>query len=452
MKIIIVGAGEVGFHITQRLSEEGHDVVLIDQDNEKIKRVTENLDVQAYLGSGTSPGLLKTAGIREADLFVAATDSDEVNLIACLLGKNLNQYMVKIARVRNQEYMEEVGLFSQDLLGIDHIINPQSLMVKTIQSLMEIPGTTEVIDFVEGRVKLIGLTIPGDSPLAGRKLSTLKERGEKLLIGAIVRGDQVVIPDGRDTIMADDLLYVVVRSNDLNDALRLFKTKEETLRRVIIIGAGQTGTDLATALDHRKINAKIIDKDREVCATLAERLERVIVIHGDGTDRDLLQEENVADVDIIVAITGDEESNVLISLLAKGLGAKRSITRVSKLSYIPLVSAIGIDTVVSPRLSAVRAILQYIRRGKIISVAPLKGEHAEAIEAEALETSGITNTPLSKIKFPKGAIVGTIVRGEHVIIPTGDSIILPQDRLIIFALQEVVPKLEKLLTVKLEYF
>jgi len=452
MKIIIIGAGEVGFHITQRLSEEGHDVALIEKDPEKIKRITENLDVQAYPGSGTSPKLLKTAGVREADMLVAATDSDETNLIACLLGKNLNQYMVKIARVRNQEYMEEEGLFSQDLLGIDHIINPQSLMVKTIQDLMEIPGAAEVIDFVGGKVKLIGFTITGDSPFAGRKLLSLEELGEKLLVGAIVRGDQVVIPDGRDTIMADDLLYIVARSEDLHHVLRLFKIKEETLRRVIIIGAGQTGTDLATALDRSKINTKIIDKDRETCAALAESLKRVIVIHGDGTDRDLLQEENVADVDFMVAITGDEESNVLISLLAKGLGAKRNITRVSKLSYIPLVSAIGIDTVVSPRLSAVRAILQYIRRGKIISVAPLKGEHAEAIEAEALETSGITNTPLSKIKFPKGAIVGTIVRGEQVIIPKGDSIILPKDRLIIFALQEVVPKLEKLLTVKLEYF
>jgi len=176
------------------------------------------------------------------------------------------------------------------------------------------------------------------------------------------------------------------------------------------------------------------------------------VISGDGTDKDLLLEENIGDMDFMVAITGDEESNILMSILGKGLGASKTITRVSKLSYIPLVSAIGIDTVVSPRLSAVRAILQYIRRGKIISVAPLKGEHAEAIEAEALETSDIVNVPLSKVKFPKGAIVGAIVRGEEIIIPRGDSVILPKDRLIIFCLQQVIPKLEKLLTVKLEYF
>jgi trk system potassium uptake protein TrkA len=271
-------------------------------------------------------------------------------------------------------------------------------------------------------------------------------------VGAILRGNQVVIPRGEDTIEADDLVYAIVRNDELDQLLRLFDIEEKTLRRVIIIGAGQTGAALAAALDQSKINTKIIDKDSERCANLAEALERVIVINGDGTDRDLLQEENVGDADFMVAITGDEESNILISLLGKGLGAKRTITRVSKLSYIPLISAVGIDTVVSARLSAVRAILQHIRRGKVISDVPLKGGHAEAIEAEALETSDIVNVPISKVKFPKGAILGAIVRGEEIIIPRGDSIVRPKDHLIILCLEKVVPKLEKLLTVKMEYF
>ena len=452
MKITIVGAGEVGFNIAQKLSEENQDVVLIDKDPEKIKRITEDLDVQAILGSGTSPRLLKESGIKEADMLVAATDSDEVNLISCLLARNFNQYMVKVARIKNEEYLEERELFGQDLLGIDHIINPQSLMVETILSLMEAQGASEVIDFVGGRVKLIGITVTKDSPLTGRPLLSFKGLEDKLLVGAIIRAEQVIIPHGKDTIQADDLVYAVVRNNELNSVFKLFGIEEKVLKRVMIVGAGKTGIALAAALDQSKVNVKIIDKDSEICANLAEKLERVIVINGDGTDRDLLLEENIGDVDFMVAITGDEESNVLISLLAKGLGAKRSITRVSKLSYIPLVSHIGIDTVVSTRLSAVRAILQFIRRGKIISVTPLKGEHAEAIEAEALETSDIVNLPLSKVGFPKGSIVGAIVRGEQIIIPRGDSIIKPKDRLIIFALQQVVPKLEKLLSVKLEYF
>ncbi|MGD2125252.1 MAG: Trk system potassium transporter TrkA [Desulfobacteraceae bacterium] len=452
MKIIIVGAGEVGFHIAEKLSEENQDVFLIDKDPEKIRRITEDLDVQAILGSGTSPAMLRTSGIKEADMLVAATDSDEVNLIACLLARNLNPYILKVARVRSQEYLKEKELFTQELLGIDQIINPESVLVETIRNLMMVPGASDVIDFVDGRVKLIGITVKPDSPYAGRQLLSFKGIEGRLLVGAIVRGEQVFIPHGEDTIRGNDLLYLVVRADDLPHEFGFFNLDEEEVRRVIIVGAGETGSALALALDQTKLNVKIIDKDNQRCATLAEKLERVIVINGDGTDRNLLQEENISDVDFMVAITGDEESNVLISLLAKGLGAKKNITRINKLSYIPLVSAIGIDTVVSSRLSAIRAILQYIRRGRIISVAPLKGEHAEAIEAEALETSDIVKLPLSQVKFPKGALVGAVVRGEKIIIPRGDSVIKPKDRLIILALQKVIPKLEKLLTVKLDYF
>lgn len=452
MKIIIAGAGEVGFHIAQRLSEENHDVALIDKDAQHIKRVGANLDVQAFLGSGTSPRMLKEAGIHNADLLVAATDSDETNLVACLMAKTLNPYLIKVARVRNEEYFQEGELFSRGLLGIDHVINPQSEMVNTILGNMEIPGASEVIDFVGGRVKLIGFFVTGDSPFVDRKLLSFVELRGKVLVGAIVRGDGVVIPRGEDIIRSGDLVYVVVSTAKMDEALKFLGIRQEASRRVIIVGGGQTGAALAKKMDRGKISVKIIEEDSAKCAGLSEMLDHVIVINGDGTDRGLLEEENIRDVDFLVAVTGDEASNILVSLLAKGLGARKTITRISRLSYLPLMSAIGIDTVVSSRLSAARAILQYIRPGKIISVAPLKGEQAEAIEAEALETSDIVDIPLSQVKMPKGAIVGAIVRGDDIIIPRGDSVIRPKDRLIIFALQEVVPKLEKLLTVKLEYF
>jgi len=447
-----VGAGEVGFHIAQKLSEENQDVFLIDKDQEKIRRITENLDVQAILGSGTSPDTLRDSGIEDAEMMVAATDSDEVNLIACLLARHLNPYIVKLARVRNPEYLKEKDLFGQDLLSVDQIINPESEMVETIRDLMMVPGASDVIDFVDGRVKLVGVTVKPDSPFVGRQLLSFKGMEGKLLLGAIVRGEQVIIPHGEDTLEANDMAYVVVRSDELPDVFRKLDIKDEGLRRVIIVGAGETGTALANFFDKTKINVKIIEKDNQRCTSLAQTLERVIVINGDGSDKTLLQEENISDCDFMVAVTGDEDSNVLMSILAKGLGAKKTITRISKLSYIPLVSALGIDTVVSPRLSAIRAILQHIRKGKIISVAPLKGEHAEAIEAEALESSDLVNLPLSKVKFPKGSLVGAIVRNDEIIIPLGDSVIKPKDRLIIFTLRKEVPKLEKLLTVKLEYF
>ena len=457
MKVIIVGAGEVGFHIAQRLSEEHQDVVLIDRNPEQIKRVADNLDVQALLGSGTSPKILKDTGIKNADMLVAATNSDEVNLISCLIAKNLNPYLIKVARLRNEEYTQELPLLDKDHLGIDHVINPQIEMVHSIQRLMEIPGASEVIDFVGGKVKLIGVTVEKDSPFAGRKLLSLTKAEGKILVGAIVRTrpnspGQVIIPHGNDSILAGDLVYLVAKNTELEQTLELFGIKEKRLRRVIIIGAGQTGKALAREMDRAKISTKIIEKDEAICADLSACLTHVTVINGDGTDKELLEEENIGTADFVVTLTGDEESNILISLLAKGLGARKTVTRVSKLSYLPLMSAIGIDTVVSPRLAAVRAILQYIRPGKILSVAPLKGEHAEAIEAEALETSDIVNKPLHKVKMPKGAIVGAIFRENDIIIPRGDSVIKPGDRLIIFALQQILPRLEKLLTVKLEYF
>ena len=452
MKIIIAGAGEVGFHIAQRLSEESHDVAIIDKDAQHIKRVGEDLDVQAFLGSGTSPKMLKEAGIHDAELLVAATDSDETNLMTCLMAKTLNPYLTKVARVRNEEYLEEGELFSKDVLGIDHVINPQSEMVNTILNIMEIPAASEVIDFVGGRVKLIAFLVTETSPFVDRKLLSFSELRGKALIGAIVRGEEVVIPRGEDSIRSGDLVYIVVRTAEMDETLKSLGVSEKASRRVIIVGGGQTGAALAREMDRTRISVKIIEEDSAKCASLSEILDHVIVINGDGTDRDLLEEENIRDVDLLVAVTGDEASNILISLLAKGLGARKTVTRISRLSYLPLMSAIGIDTVVSTRLAAAKAILQHIRPGKIISVAPLKGEHAEAIEAEALETSDIVNTPLSKVKMPRGAIIGAIVRKDEIIIPRGESIIRPKDRLIIFALQEVMPKLEKLLTVKLEYF
>jgi trk system potassium uptake protein TrkA len=452
MRIIIVGAGEVGYHIAKQLSEENQDVVLIDKDPKRIKRISENLDVQTFWGSGTSPQMLRDAGIEEAEMLVAATDSDEVNLIACLMARHLNRGMIKIARVKNGEYLAEKDLFRKELLGIDLIINTRAMMVDMVMGLIEVPGASEVIDFVGGQIKLISFLITDSSPFAGRQLRSLKGQAGNILVGAIFRDQKILIPGGRDTIQPHDLVYFVVRGADVKQTLQHLNIRAKLITNVIIVGAGETGMALAVALEAKRLHVKVIDEDPERCKQLATTLRHAVVIKGDGTDRDLLREENVGETDLLISVTGDEESNILISLLAKGMGAGRTITRVSKLSYIPVVSDIGLDTVINPRMAAVRAILQYIRKGKIISVAPLRDEHAEALEAEALETSDIVNTPLKDVKFPEGAILGAVVRGEEIIIPSGDTVILPHDRLIIFALQQVIPRLEKLLTVKLEYF
>ncbi len=452
MKIIIIGAGEVGLHIAQRLAEENQDVVLVEIDPKKIREVQNALDIKTILGSGTNPSVLQDAGIKESDIIVAATDNDEANLITCFYAQFLTNYITKIVRLKNPDYMKHREIFNQDFLSIDLIINPRTEMVASMLRLMEIPEASEVIDFKDGKIKLLGLTVREDSPLIGKKLSSFGDLESAILVGVIIRGDRVIIPRGNDVIQGNDLIYCITRQQDISNIFHLIGLRKRELGRVMIIGGSETGFTLAKSLDKTSVNTKIVEKDGQRCLEMAENLKKVVVLNGDATDRDFLLEENIADIDIVAVITGDDENNVLISLLTKALGAKKTITKIGKLSYIPLISEIGIDTVVSPRLSAIRAILQYIRKGKVICVAPLKGEGAEVIEFEALETSDIVNIPLSRVKFPKGSIVGAIIRGEEIIIPRGQNMIKPHDHLILFALKKTIPKLEKLFTVKLEYF
>jgi trk system potassium uptake protein TrkA len=452
MKIIIIGAGEVGFHIAQRLAEENQDVVLIEIDPKKIREVQNVLDIQTILGSGTNPSVLQDAGIKESDIIVAATDNDEANLIACFYAQFLTDYITKIVRLKNPDYMKHREIFDQDFLNIDLIINPRTEMVSSMLKLMEFPEASEVIDFKGGKIKLLGITVREDSPLVGKKLTSFSDFERVILVGIIIRGERVIIPRGNDIIQANDLIYCISQKEDIPNIFRLMNLRKKELSRVMIIGGSETGFTLAKSLDNTSINTKIVERDGQRCLEMAESLNKVVVLNGDATNRDFLLEENITDIDIVAVITGDDENNVLISLLAKALGAKKTVTKIGKLSYIPLISEIGIDTVVSPRLSAIRAILQYIRKGKVICVAPLQGEGAEAIEFEALETSDIVNIPLSNVKFPKGSIVGAIIRGEEIIIPRGKNMIKPHDHLIIFALKKAIPKLEKLFTVKLEYF
>ena len=454
MKIIIVGAGEVGYHIANKLSRENKDVVLIDRSEERLKHVSETIDVQTLLGSGSSPSLLREAGIQSADMFVAVTDSDEINLVACLMSRILSPGTSRIARIRSPEFLE-IEEFKQDqILGLSLIINPESELVKAIVRLLEVPGAVDVIDFADGRVRLIGLKIKPESPLVGQTMIELRQQNPDvhILIAAIYRDNKVIIPHGKTTLAADDLVYVVTRPEEVETVLHFFGLTPRPTKSVFIVGGGQVGTQLAQSIEHSGIKVRLIDRDSERCRALGEILDKTIVLRGDGTDQALLEEENVADADVFVALTNDEEENVLSCLLARRLGARRTITRVNKFAYIPLVTAIGLETLVSSRLSAVSAILRNIRRGKVVSVAALKGDDAEAIEFEALQTSDIVNKPLKDIKFPRQALIAAIVRDHEVIIPGGFTVIKPQDRIIIFTHREAIPQVEKALTVKLEFF
>ena len=454
MKVIIVGAGEVGFHIASHLTLENKDVVVIDNNPEATRRISDNLDVQIVMGSGSSPVVLEEAGIQQAEIILAVTNSDETNLVACLVANILSPSTKKLARLRDADFDEYHRNFREHAPHIDTIINPEIEVVKTIYRMMSVPGAVDVGEFADGRIKFVGVNLEDESRLSGVQLSDLPDIIGKArpLIAAVVREDELIIPRGNDRLEPGDLVYFISEEDKLLDTLSLFNKYDQPVNRALIIGGGRIGLRLASLLEENSIYCKVIEQNPDRCAYLAERLNKAIVLHGDGSDQGLLAEENIQDMDIVITLTKDEETNILASLLAKRMGARKSITRISKFSYFPLMNAIGLEQVVSPRLSAINTILQHIRKGKVLSAISIKGEQAELIEAVALETSEIVAKPLSKISFPKGAMVAGIIRKENIIIPTGDSVIEPDDRVIIFARREAIPKIEKILTVKLEYF
>jgi trk system potassium uptake protein TrkA len=455
LKIVIVGAGEVGFHIASHLAHENKEVVVIDKNADALRRVSDNLDVQVVQGSGSSPVVLAEAGILNAEIILAVTDSDEANLVACLVANIISPSTKKLARVRDSDFDTYHEHFREHSPNIDTIINPEIEVVKTITSMMSVPGAVDVGEFADGRIKFIGIYLDKNSRLAGVKLADLPSKidnNARPLIAAVVREEELIIPGGNDRLMPGDLVYFISEEDKLFDTMAIFDKSDQPINRALIVGGGNIGYRLARSLEKQAVHCKIIEKNPDRCAMLAEGLNKAVVLCGDGSDQELLAEENIQDMDVVITLTNNEETNILASLLATRMGAKKSITRISKFSYFPLMKAIGIEQVVSPRLSAINTILQHIRRGKVLSAISIKGEQAEVMEALALETSGIVGKPLKKIAFPKGAILAGIIRQGDIIIPTGDSIVKPDDRIIIFAHRKAIPKIEKMLAVQLEYF
>ena len=454
MKIIIVGAGEVGYNIASRLASESKRVVVIDRDPDACRRIAEDLDVQVITGSGSNPELLTEAGIHEAEILLAVTDSDEINLVACLMADMISPTTKKLVRLRNQEFAPYVGRFKEECLHIDMVINPETEVVNTIHKLMEVPAAVDVGNFVDGQVKYVAIRIKNSSPLSGMTLLDFPSMfGEdRPLIAVIIRNNEVIVPRGNDQIWAGDLVYFVCETARLEATLNLLGEKSKAVRTALIVGGGRIGELLCKKLEKDGIKSKIIESNLERCYQLSQSMEKTVVLHGDGSDQKLFLEENAGQHDVIVTVTNDDETNILVSLLARNLGVSNAITRIGKSSYFPLLSTIGIEKVVSPRLSAVSSILQNVRKGKVLSDISIFDERGEFIEAIALETSDITDKPLKKISFPRGSLLVCIVRNAQIIIPGGESIVRPDDRIILFALKQAVKKLEKLLTVKLSYF
>ncbi len=451
MKIVIIGAGEVGYNIANRLASENKDVTVIDKNPDAIRHISENIDVRALVGSGSSPSVLIQAGIQDADLLLAVTDSDEINLVACLVTNALVPEVKKLARIRNADFDSFHEKFRDQAPFIDTIISPEVEVVKTIRTLMEVPKAVDVGSFMHNQVVYVGVRIDKDCPMVGLRLIDFPLRfGEdRPLITAIIRNNKVIVPRGSHRIEEHDLVYFIAEREKFRPTLKMFNIRVRVVHNALIIGGGRIGTLLAKCLEKDNIKVKIIESDLQRCKELSEQMDECIVLHGDGSDQKLFMEENIGHSDAVVSVTNQDETNILVSLLAQNMGVSNTITRIANPSYSPLLHTLGIEKTVSTRSSAVSSILRDVRKGKVLSDLSILGEHGEFIEAIALEDSEITNKPLKDIAFPKGALLACIMRENSVSIPTGDSSIAPGDRIILFSVPQALKKLEKLMTMKL---
>ncbi len=458
MKVIVCGAGQVGFNIARHLASENIDVTVIDQSAELIKKIGDLLDVQGMVGFASHPEMLERAGAAEADMIIAVTFADEVNMVACQVAHSLFNVPTKIARVRSQSYLQPIwrDLFSRDNMPIDVIISPEIEVARAVTRRLEVPGASDMIPFADGKIRVIAVRCGEDCPIVNTPLRQLTELFPDLniVIVGIVRGDTVIAPSGDDQMLPGDEVYFAAFSGHVERAMTLFGHEEREARRVVIVGGGNIGVYLAQQLEHEHpdVKAKIIEIDRARAEYVADQLGRTVVIHGNALDREILDEANVGTAEAIIAVANDDEVNILSSLLAKRDGCKRAMTLVNNPTYPPLVASLGIDVVISPRATTVSTILHHIRRGRILSVHSVAGGAAEVIEAEALETSPLVGKPLRDVDLPAGITVGAVVRGEESIIPRGDTRIEAHDRVVIFAVSDVVKKVEQLFSVRLEFF
>lgn len=458
MKIIICGAGQVGFNIARHLAMENNDVTVIDQSPELVRRVNDNLDAQGIVGHASRPDVLERAGAEDTDMIIAVTQGDEINMVACQVAHSLFEVPIKIARVRHQSYLDPAwaNLFSRDHMPIDVIISPEIEVARAISRRLKVPGAFEMIPLVDDKVRLLGVRCDANCPLVDTPLKQLTQLFPdlNLVVVGLLRDNQPLHLSGDDHMIVGDDVYFVVETSQLQRAMAAFGHEEPEAKRLLICGGGNIALLLAQEIEREYpwISAKIVEAGADRAAVVASILSGTVVLHGDVLDPEILDEANVSVTDTVVAVTDDDETNILASLLAKRHGARRAITLLNKGTYESLITTLGIDVIVSPRNITASTILQHVRRGNIHAVHTLREGFGELIEAEALDTSNLVGKPLKEIKLPNRVMIGALVRGGEVISPRGNTVIQDKDRVVLFAAAESVRKVEKLFSVRLEYF
>ncbi len=457
MKIIVLGAGQVGSTVADNLARENNDVTVVDTKLSVLQDLQNRLDLRTLVGQAPHPEVLRQAGADDADMLVAVTDCDEVNMAACQVAYTLFRTPTKIARLRAKEYMRETALFGNDHIPIDFVISPEMLVTRHIQSLIEFPGALQVLDFANGKLRLIGVTALPGSPIVGHKLKALREHYPDIdtRVAALYRNEQAIIPTGETVIEAGDDVFFLAASKDAITVMSELRSLDKPTKRVIIAGGGNIGRALAQALE-RKMDVRVIERSPERAEYLAAELNHALVLQGDAADHEMLIEESIEQTDFFCAVTNDDEANILSSMLAKRVGAKKALTLINRPAYVDLIPETMIDIAVSPHQITIGTLLTHIRRGDVVAVHSLRKGAAEVIEAIAhgdKKTSRVVGRTIEELDLPPDTTIGAVVRGEDVLMAHHDLLIEAEDHIILFMTDKKrIPQVERLFQVGVTFF
>lgn len=458
MKIIICGAGQVGWHIARYLSSERNDVTLIDTNADLVRRATDALDVQGVTGFASHPDVLDRAGANDADLIIAATHSDEVNMVTCQVAHSVFQVPRKIARLRSSAYLDAIysDLYRTDHLAIDVVISPEREVARSAMQRLSAPSTFDAETFLDGKLHLLGIALDEDCPVLNTPLRQLNEMFTSLtvMVVGVRRGTRLFAPEPNDQLFAGDQVYVFTRAEDVSRTLEIFGKRTEKQDRVVIIGAGNVGLAVAQALEAKpnRVHVKLIERNRGRAEDAADSLNRTIVLNGDGLSAELLEEAGVPRADAVLALTEDDKTNILAAVRAKQAGAKLAISLVNDPTLMPLMDVLDIDAFINPRASTVSTILRHVRHGRVRDIYSIGDAEAEVIEAQVLSTSPFAGRTIREIDVPEGALIGAVQKNGRLVKPSGDLRIEEGDIVVIFSLAADVPEVERLLQVSIDFF
>jgi trk system potassium uptake protein TrkA len=457
MRVIVCGAGRVGYSIASYLSRENNDVTVIDHDADMIARVNSNLDANGIVGTASSPEILDKAGASDADMIAAVTHRDEVNMVACQVAHSIFNVPKKIARIRNQVFRDPAwaNLFSRAHMPIDVIISPEVEVARAVDMRLSVPGTTSVTPMTRGNLYLCSVLCEEDCPVVNtplRQLATLFP-DNKIRIVSIIREGKFIVPKADEQMLIGDEVFFVAEKSQLKRILGGFGHEEKEAQNVIIVGGGNIGVKLTEIIkeEHKSVNLKLIENSPDRASFLSEKLEDVLVLNASGLDRKVLEEANIQKTDTLIALTNDDETNILVCLLARQYGCDRVIPLVNKESYNPLTASLGFGAVVSPKAITVSNIMKHVRRGRVKAVHNLFN-YAELLEIEASDAISILNTPLYDLSLPKGVLIAAIVRDDQIIMPTGETTIKPKDHVVILAVQGMASQVEKMFLAQVDIF